>query len=557
MGWATATENLSDEARDTREYTQVLGGIQRGSFDIPGRYPGFPVPGKHKQMVARMPMRFVVFAWVAAVTAVRFQPPPPTAKGRVLVTPPVQETPPPVPPLERQERMEIQGLNLCILLPPSSCLLTWRTSSTMSLVTWKSLSVPMPTKGKKGARDRILSDVSGWACAGETGCVALMGPSGCGKTTLLSIVAGHAPCPSGASLTLDGAAYGPTTSAQIGFVPQTERLFATLTVRETFALHARLRGSRAVAPERIERLQNELGLSDVLDSVVGDPAAIRRRGLSGGERKRLAVGLELLHTPPLLILDEPTSGLDSHAALGVATALRLLGQKQAVVCSVHQPSSAVLGCFGTLGLLSSTGHSLYFGPTGDAPGHWSSQGRPVPPLTAAAEHYIDLAFELSRQADAAAAAFVARPPEDPHAARRVSVALPPRPSLGVQFSALLWRAHTNNMRNPAFMRAMASRSVAMALVVGSLYSDVGLTQRGVQDRTGALYFILVNQVMTTRRLHEVTLPVTQAVTQAVTHPGQPGDDHHLVAPHLHRRVQRREARARPRPLLPPSILPLA
>ena len=262
----------------------------------------------------------------------------------------------------------------------------------------------------------------------------------------------------------------------------------------------------------------ELGLEDVADTRIGDPLATRasQRGVSGGERKRVALALELLHAPPLLVVDEPTSGLDSRAAVGVMRMLAQLATKQAVVCSVHQPSARALALVAHIGLLSPSGQTLYFGPADEAPAHFKSAGYPLPPLTNAAEHYLEIVADadddnaqqallqaytdgLERQARGGTDVTAALLKLEPSAAAAAAAARPAGVGFVVELRALYWRAHTNNMRNPAFLRAMVSRSVTMALVIGYLYSglggDQGLSQRSVQDRSGALYFVLTNQIM--------------------------------------------------------------
>lgn len=114
-----------------------------------------------------------------------------------------------------------------------------------------------------------------------------------------------------------------------------------MTVRETLLFAARLRLPDDIPltdkKRRVEQLIDTLGLTRAADTVIGD---VRRRGISGGERKRLSIGCELLSDPSLLFLDEPTSGLDSFAAQQVLKLLkRLTATGTTVVTSVHQPRS--------------------------------------------------------------------------------------------------------------------------------------------------------------------------------------------------------------------------
>lgn len=381
-----------------------------------------------------------------------------------------------------------------------------------SRVAWCDVSVSVPGKKKTPART-ILRCASGYAAAGsgaEAGLVALMGASGSGKTTLLSCLAGHAEADAG-ELALEGRPYDRTTSARVGYVPQTDRLFATLTVLETLRLGAALRGARpsagradAADDARLDALLRRLGLELVANTRIGEPGATgKRRGVSGGERKRCALALELLHTPPLLVLDEPTSGLDAKAAADVMRVLAGLTAEQAVVISLHQPSSRAFAHVSQLGLLSSAGATIYFGPAGGAIGHFAALGVPVPPLTNPAEHYVDLAAtddaalrdKLLAAAHDGLSSPTTRALLKPSAAAPTGRAGRSTVGFGAQLRALLWRANLNNRRHPAFMRALMSRSVTMALLVGYLYSGLGSDQASVQDRTGALYFVLTNQIM--------------------------------------------------------------
>ena len=151
----------------------------------------------------------------------------------------------------------------------------------------------------------------------------------------------------------------------LGFVPQTDVLIRELSLRES-VLHSALTRlprtlSRAEAAERADDVLEALGLAHVADSLVGDESA---RGVSGGERKRLNIALELVADPLVLFLDEPTTGLDSAAALGVVEALRRLarGRGITVVAVVHQPRQEIVEAIDDLVLLGRGGRPVFLGP---------------------------------------------------------------------------------------------------------------------------------------------------------------------------------------------------
>jgi len=196
-----------------------------------------------------------------------------------------------------------------------------------------------------------------------------MGPSGCGKSTLLCALASRLPAQPGARL--GGELRSPRASA-LAFVPQDPSFFAHLTVRETLALAAKLRGPDAAAEAAVEALVRSMGLADAQSTLVGGESGGRAvAGVSGGERRRLAIGCETVCAPPArgrcLFTDEPTSGLDSaHAARVLATLKALAAEGLAVVAALHQPRSSSFDLLDDLLLLAPGGRVAYFGPRTEA-----------------------------------------------------------------------------------------------------------------------------------------------------------------------------------------------
>jgi len=152
----------------------------------------------------------------------------------------------------------------------------------------------------------------------------------------------------------------------IGFVPQDDIVYAELTVRENLIYAGKFQLPKGTSQGEIEELADEtlanLGLSRVADSLVGD---VRRRGVSGGEKKRVNIGLELMRKPACLFLDEPTSGLDASSALLVMSSLKHLVDVQGVtvVSVIHQPRKFIFDLFDSLILLGVGGKMVYHGHT--------------------------------------------------------------------------------------------------------------------------------------------------------------------------------------------------
>lgn len=209
-----------------------------------------------------------------------------------------------------------------------------------------------PSKGAKF----ILKDVNCEARPAEL--TAIAGPSGAGKTTLLEILAGRIPpCKvSGQVLVNHRPMEVNRFRRTSGYVTQEDALFPSLTVRETLMYSALLRlpGGRTVAAMRVAELMKELGLDHIADSRIGSGSESDHGMISGGERRRVSIGVDLVHDPAVILIDEPTSGLDSASALNVVSLLRLMAfnQGKTVVLTMHQPGLRILELFDGLILLS-------------------------------------------------------------------------------------------------------------------------------------------------------------------------------------------------------------
>ncbi len=192
--------------------------------------------------------------------------------------------------------------------------------------------------------------------------VAIMGGSGTGKSTLLSLLNGTNR-PQEGSITINGRDINePEAKALIGFVPQDDLLVEELTVYENLWFTARLcfEGMcEAEIDNRVVTILNELGLEAAKNLKVGSPM---NKYISGGQRKRLNIALELIRQPAVLFLDEPTSGLSSSDTEKVVNLLKEQTYKGClVVANIHQPSSDVYKLFDRLWLLDKGGYPIYDG----------------------------------------------------------------------------------------------------------------------------------------------------------------------------------------------------
>lgn len=217
---------------------------------------------------------------------------------------------------------------------------------------------------------RLLENVSLTLVPSEL--VGLMGPSGAGKTTLMTTLNGYQPPSEGRVLFNGQDLYASFDRFRlgIGYVPQDDILHGDLTVAEALYFTARLRlpgdTSDAEIQQRIDRVLAQLGIAHIRDSVIGTPM---RKVVSGGERKRVNVAMELLNDPAVLFLDEPTSGLSSEDALSVMQNLRELAREgRTILLTIHQPSREVFRLMDNLAVVArdvktrTPARLVYYGP---------------------------------------------------------------------------------------------------------------------------------------------------------------------------------------------------
>jgi len=232
---------------------------------------------------------------------------------------------------------------------------------------------------------RLIRDISLVVCPGEL--VAIMGPSGAGKSTLLATLVGGRQPDEGYVLLGGEDLYARFDEfrGQIGYVPQDDIMHRELTVSQAVWFGARLRLPRDYSDAEIERrvatVIDELGLTGCEHVRIG---SADRRGISGGQRKRVNVALELITDPPMLVLDEPTSGLSSTDALALLKLLRGLTQGgKTIVLTIHQPGAEAMRQLDGLAVIArdastrDVGHLAWYGPAvPDSVRFFESRGRP-------------------------------------------------------------------------------------------------------------------------------------------------------------------------------------
>lgn len=262
------------------------------------------------------------------------------------------------------------------------------------MMEWKDLSFHTVDKKKKTVKRTILNSTFGTLPPASL--TAILGTSGSGKSSLLNILAGRMSSTSKTrvegTVEVDGERIEPVRFRKnIAYVMQDDCLMKTATPREALTFSASLRlgvkKSEEGISEVVDAMLVALGLEKCADTQIGDSQS---KGISGGERKRTAIGVELVTSPSLVFLDEPTSGLDAYAAYKCIELLKKISvdDNATVLCTIHQPSSEIFQLFDNVIVLGTTGRIVYAGPSTNLTSYFEDCGFPNPPDTNPADNAI-------------------------------------------------------------------------------------------------------------------------------------------------------------------------
>ncbi|MEZ4393108.1 MAG: ATP-binding cassette domain-containing protein [Polyangiales bacterium] len=229
------------------------------------------------------------------------------------------------------------------------------------------LHLEVPDRDTPGKMKVLLNHVTFKALPGDL--IALMGPSGAGKTTMLTVLNGYLR-PTSGEVRVNGEnlyAIYDALRGSLGYVPQDDLLHPELTVKEAITYSARFRLPPDYSDEEIERRVNEtmkdLGLDFLANTVIGSPI---KKVLSGGQRKRVNIALELVTDPALMFLDEPTSGLAADDTVALIDLLAKLAKEKGktIIVTIHQPAKEEYEKFNLTFIMGFGGEPIYYGPTG-------------------------------------------------------------------------------------------------------------------------------------------------------------------------------------------------
>ncbi|KFO75139.1 ATP-binding cassette sub-family G member 2, partial [Cuculus canorus] len=382
---------------------------------------------------------------------------------------------------------------------------------------------------QKTADKEVLRDVNGIM---RPGLNAILGPTGSGKSSLLDILAARKD-PHGLSgdILINGAPQPANFKCTSGYVVQDDVVMGTLTVRENLKFSAALRLPKSVKEqeknERVNHIIRELGLTKVADSKVGTQFT---RGVSGGERKRTNIGMELITDPAILFLDEPTTGLDASTANAVLLLLkRMTKQGKTIIFSIHQPRYSIFRLFDNLTLLAA-GRVLYHGPAQHAIEHFQSIGYECEPYNNPADFFLDIingdstAVAMNKTDDINTESIEEHNEYDKTLAEKLAekysnsayyqetkavlenISVGNKKKLRAVFRQITYansflhqlkwvskRTFKNLVGNPQASIAQICVTAFLGLIVGAIFFGLKEDLAGIQNRVGAMFFLTTNQ----------------------------------------------------------------
>jgi ABC-type multidrug transport system ATPase subunit/ABC-type multidrug transport system permease subunit len=371
----------------------------------------------------------------------------------------------------------------------SACSICYAKSATISAITNRLRPCRPPPPPAY-----ILQDISLTARPGEL--LAIVGPSGAGKSTLLDILSARV-TPSQGQLLLNSSPLHASSFRKISsHLPQLDLALPQLTVSESFLFAASLvfPKSTCEASEAVSSLLTDLRLTHVAHTFVSPTL------LSGGERRRVSIGLSLLRDPHILLLDEPTSGLDSSSAHLVLQSLRSIATKRCttVVLSIHQPSSRLLSAIDSL-LLLSKGRVLHHGSLASLDEYLLSLGFTVPSQLNPLEYAMEVLDQLP-------------PPKLTSPSTTLPVGkekeicnfeTPYTSSRPHEIMALYRRSWKIVYRTKQLLLISFIEALLVGFILGTIYINAGYTEEGAHKRLGLFAFTLTFLLTATTE----TLPV--------------------------------------------------
>ncbi|KAJ8922550.1 hypothetical protein NQ315_007580 [Exocentrus adspersus] len=384
----------------------------------------------------------------------------------------------------------------------------------------------------KKNKKEILHQVNGRFPPGQL--IAIMGPSGAGKSTLLDVLSGYRIRGIGGTVYINGTARNLKEFRKLScYITQDDRLQPLLTVEENMEIAADLKLSSDVSKreknEIIDEILNTLGLFKSKKTKAG--------GLSGGQKKRMSIALELISNPLVMFLDEPTTGLDSSSCTSCVKLLKELArQGRSIICTIHQPSASLFQLFDQVYVLAA-GNCLYQGSTDSLVPFLDTVGFACPKFHNPADYVIELACgeygydkieEMIRATNNGRSLTHFNEPEklsygkmlkalhfcvsaeEGNASDNGEEALVATSKYN-QLKVLLRRGFIKAKRDQTLTYLRIGVNVMVGLMLGTLYIKAGIDGSKVLDNYNLLFSILMHHMMSTMMLTILTFPAEMSI----------------------------------------------
>lgn len=295
----------------------------------------------------------------------------------------------------------------------------------------------------------------------QNGINGLMGSSGCGKTTLMNEIF--------------------KKYDNIGYLSQDAPLFDFLTIQENIFISLQILGKENESEKMIENME----LTKCKDTLI--------KSVSGGERKRCSIAIEMCNDPCAFLFDEPLSSLDSSTSISIFKFIQTKLSHLPILLSIHQPSGIIFFNLDSL-ILMTNGTIIYSGSPSSVETHFTYLGHKMNNFSSVPEFIIELCQELNEQQikdyahkDTDTVLLImnqAEPKKQGSLWNKALICIP-----------LVKREFLQNFRNPMFFKVRIFQTIVFSCFVGILFFQMKNDQIGVQNKNGALFFIIINQIM--------------------------------------------------------------
>ncbi|XP_018573015.1 ATP-binding cassette sub-family G member 1 [Anoplophora glabripennis] len=376
---------------------------------------------------------------------------------------------------------------------------------------------------RKKKEKEILHKVNGKFPPGQL--IAIMGPSGAGKSTLLDVLSGYRIRGIGGTVYINGMPRNMKEFRKMScYITQDDRLQPLLTVDENMHIAADLKLSSDVTQrekdEIIDEILNTLGLYKSKHT--------KAAGLSGGQKKRMSIALELISNPLVMFLDEPTTGLDSSSCTTCVKLLKELArQGRSIICTIHQPSASLFQLFDQVYVLAA-GNCLYQGSTAKLLPFLTDVGFPCPKFHNPADYVIELAcgeygndkieemikatgngrsLTYFNESDNLQNVKFFKGESDTHSSEEALLAT----SQYNQLKVLLRRGFIKSGRDQTLTYLRIGVNISVGLMLGTLYFRAGIDGSKVLDNYNLLFSILMHHMMSTMMLTILTFPTEMSI----------------------------------------------